>query len=275
MKNAFLWGLGLATVVILNLSFIQDQKRHTFLDKQYYDVACNCVVSESFYDGKRIRYEQYTDSFNYIKNGPSLHFYENGDTVNALLYKDGLEEGDYRAKYANGKLYISGYYRGGRPVGVWKTYSEQGALTEETVYETDALRHKRVRYYDQTGDTLLYTETYQDDALMQKTVNNQGAYDRMIWAKENRTGVQIFQANCASCHHPYNDATGPKLKGVMQRHSEAWIRSWIANPSRMIANGDKAAIALYHKWNKTSMTAFPYFSKKEMNSLIGYLKSLK
>ena len=27
-------------------------------------------------------------------------------------------------------------------------------------------------------------------------------------------GKALFQANCASCHNPYKDATGPKLNGV-------------------------------------------------------------
>jgi cytochrome c551/c552 len=33
-------------------------------------------------------------------------------------------------------------------------------------------------------------------------------------------GKALFQANCASCHNPYKDATGPALKGVDRSSSQ-------------------------------------------------------
>ncbi|MCY1544996.1 Cytochrome c [compost metagenome] len=96
----------------------------------------------------------------------------------------------------------------------------------------------------------------------------------MQWRAANMTGEQIFIVNCASCHHPFKDATGPAMKGVLTRYSEAWVRKWIKNPAAMIASGDPDAIATYNKWNKTAMTSFPNIPPKEMDKLIAYLNSL-
>src|SRR5690606_11891829 len=40
-------------------------------------------------------------------------------------------------------------------------------------------------------------------------------------------GKAIFQSNCASCHHPLKDATGPALKGADKKApSKEWLVKW-------------------------------------------------
>jgi mono/diheme cytochrome c family protein len=79
----------------------------------------------------------------------------------------------------------------------------------------------------------------------------------------------IFQANCASCHNPLKDATGPALSGSLARvPSREWLVKWIHNPTKLIQEKDAYAIAIYEKWNKTSMTAFPNLSDEDVNLLI-------
>ncbi len=89
-------------------------------------------------------------------------------------------------------------------------------------------------------------------------------------------GKAIFQANCASCHNPLKDATGPALKGV-DAHvpSKEWLYKWIHNPSGVIASGDKYANELFIKWNKTQMTAFPQLSNEEIDAVIAYVNSVE
>lgn len=84
----------------------------------------------------------------------------------------------------------------------------------------------------------------------------------------------LFQANCASCHDPNKDKTGPALAGALQRwdNDSARIKAFIRNPSKMIADRDPYAVKLYEKWNKTSMTAFPNFTEEELNSLLSMMK---
>ncbi len=85
-------------------------------------------------------------------------------------------------------------------------------------------------------------------------------------------GKAIFQANCASCHNPLKDATGPALKGVDGRvPSREWLYEWIHNPAAKIASGDAYANKIYNEWGKTQMTAFPQLSTGEIDAVIKYV----
>lgn len=89
-------------------------------------------------------------------------------------------------------------------------------------------------------------------------------------------GKALFQSNCASCHNPLKDATGPALKGVDGRvPSKEWIYEWVHNPAAKIASGDKYANDLYNKWNKTQMTAFPNLKNEEIDAIVAYVNSVE
>jgi mono/diheme cytochrome c family protein len=89
-------------------------------------------------------------------------------------------------------------------------------------------------------------------------------------------GKAIFQANCASCHNPIKDATGPALQGVDKRvPSKEWIYNWVHNSAKVISSGDKYANDLYNKWNKTAMTAFPQLSNAEIDAVVKYVNDYK
>ena len=50
-------------------------------------------------------------------------------------------------------------------------------------------------------------------------------------------GEALFKANCANCHKPDADYTGPALKGWSKRiPSPDWVYKWVANPAQMIAS---------------------------------------
>jgi mono/diheme cytochrome c family protein len=89
-------------------------------------------------------------------------------------------------------------------------------------------------------------------------------------------GKALFQANCASCHSPLKDATGPALQGVDKRvPSKEWLYNWVHNSAKVIASGDKYANDIYAKWNKTAMTAFPNLTEQEIDAIITYVNSVK
>lgn len=54
-----------------------------------------------------------------------------------------------------------------------------------------------------------------------------------------KEGKKLFKSNCASCHNPLQNGTGPALKGVTARWEGAgdyqgktgkeWLHSWIKN----------------------------------------------
>ncbi|MNU14884.1 Cytochrome c6 [compost metagenome] len=89
-------------------------------------------------------------------------------------------------------------------------------------------------------------------------------------------GKALFQANCASCHNPIKDATGPALQGITGRApSTEWIHKWVKNSAALIASGDKYANGIYTKWNKTAMTAFPNLKEEEIDAIIKYVEEYK
>ncbi len=62
-------------------------------------------------------------------------------------------------------------------------------------------------------------------------------------------GKALFQSNCASCHNPLKDATGPALKGVDARvPNKEWLHKWVKNSAALIGSGDKYANDVYNKW---------------------------
>lgn len=71
-------------------------------------------------------------------------------------------------------------------------------------------------------------------------------------------GEALFKGNCASCHFPHKDMTGPALQGARQRwidnSSEEQFYAWIKNSGNVIASGDAYANKLFKKWNNTAMT---------------------
>ncbi len=87
-------------------------------------------------------------------------------------------------------------------------------------------------------------------------------------------GKALFQANCASCHNPYKDLTGPALNGVSARvPSKEWLYKWIHNSAALKASGDKYANEISAKWNNVAMTAFPTLSTEEIDAIISYVEA--
>ncbi len=95
-------------------------------------------------------------------------------------------------------------------------------------------------------------------------------------AQDVAAGKALFSANCASCHNPLKDATGPALQGVdKQVPSKEWLYKWVHNSAALIASGDKYANEIYNKWNKTAMTAFPNLKEEEIDNIIAYVNSVQ
>jgi cytochrome c2 len=128
-------------------------------------------------------------------------------------------------------------------------------------------------YYLRSHDTIFW-ENYIDGYRKDRIIYDRNIFDS-IMSLTQAPGAKIFFGNCTSCHSLYKEATGPSLKNVLNRHSERWVRKWIRNSPKMIADGDREAIEVYEKWNKTSMVCFPNFTEKEMGDLITYLRSIK
>ena len=89
-------------------------------------------------------------------------------------------------------------------------------------------------------------------------------------------GKALFQANCASCHNPIKDATGPALKGMTERSPGVeWLHKWIKNSQGLVQSGDKYANEVFNKWNKIPMTSFPNLTDAEIDAIIKYVEEFQ
>ncbi len=86
-------------------------------------------------------------------------------------------------------------------------------------------------------------------------------------------GKKLFQQNCASCHHPNNNMTGPSLAQSRERwiknSSEENMYAFIRNSSSIIASGDRYANELFNKWNKSIHTP-QNLTNKQIDAVIFY-----
>lgn len=85
-------------------------------------------------------------------------------------------------------------------------------------------------------------------------------------------GAAIFNNNCKACHRMHQKLVGPALAGAVERYDSLWLTNWIRNSSKMIADGDPLAVALFREYNETQMTSFTSFTDEEMKLLMEYLR---
>jgi len=86
----------------------------------------------------------------------------------------------------------------------------------------------------------------------------------------------LFQANCAQCHNPIRDVTGPALQGVTTRVPDSTLlHKWIHNNQAVLASGNKYFNALFVKYNRTSMNLFPTLSDNDIDAILKYVETYK
>jgi cytochrome c2 len=87
-------------------------------------------------------------------------------------------------------------------------------------------------------------------------------------------GKTLFQANCATCHNPIKQVTGPALKGVTERvPDKKLLYSWIKNNASVLASGNKYFNDLFNQFSKTPMNLFPGLSDPEINAILKYVET--
>ena len=82
-------------------------------------------------------------------------------------------------------------------------------------------------------------------------------------------GQALFKANCASCHKPDKDFTGPALKGARDREPDKeWAYKWVNNTTTMVET-DPYAKALKAKFNGQIMQKFD-LKKEEIKAILDW-----
>lgn len=73
-------------------------------------------------------------------------------------------------------------------------------------------------------------------------------------AQDPVAGQQTFQSVCVSCHTVGGgNLVGPDLAGVTERRDAAWLRRFIMEPDKVLAEGDPIATQLLAEFNNVPM----------------------
>jgi cytochrome c2 len=86
-------------------------------------------------------------------------------------------------------------------------------------------------------------------------------------------GKELFENNCATCHHVWKDMTGPALGGIEDRvRDKKRLYAWIRNSPAVLKSGDTYFTGLYSKWNQTPMNVFPNLRDEEIDNILSYIR---
>ena len=91
-----------------------------------------------------------------------------------------------------------------------------------------------------------------------------------------KNGKKLFKADCSACHALDKQLVGPALGGIVDRLKTEqnldtdWLHKWIKDNKSLIASGDKYAVEVFEKFNKTEMTAFPNLTDQDINDILEY-----
>ena len=86
-------------------------------------------------------------------------------------------------------------------------------------------------------------------------------------------GKKLFTGNCASCHKPDKDFTGPALKGAQARwEGKGDIHAWVRNSTAVIKSGNPYANELFAKWKNVLMTP-QALTDEEIDAVFAYVEA--
>ena len=93
-------------------------------------------------------------------------------------------------------------------------------------------------------------------------------------AQDPSPGESLFAAKCVSCHTVGGGKlVGPDLLGVTARRDIAWLRRWMKEPDRMLAEGDATAAQMLAEYNNVPMPNLA-LTDAEVAALLAYFESV-
>ena len=88
-----------------------------------------------------------------------------------------------------------------------------------------------------------------------------------------QTGSDLFTQNCGACHSVgKGKLVGPDLKGVQDRHTDAWLVKWITSSQSLVNAKDKDAMKLFQENNQIVMPD-QALNSSQIQSILGYIKT--
>ena len=87
-------------------------------------------------------------------------------------------------------------------------------------------------------------------------------------------GEALFKSQCATCHQPHKDGTGPKLYEVREKWEEGgaqdgsiyqWVRNW------QVAAANDPFASEVADWSPTAMSLFPELKDDQIDAIFDYV----
>ncbi len=102
--------------------------------------------------------------------------------------------------------------------------------------------------------------------------------DKAKWTE----GKSLFKSNCAACHNPKADGTGPALQGVTARWEGAgdfkgktgkqWLYTWIHNWNDAVGGGYKYAVEMANS-RPAAMNVFATLKDQDIDNILLYVEN--
>lgn len=85
-------------------------------------------------------------------------------------------------------------------------------------------------------------------------------------------GEKLFATRCAACHTlGGGDRIGPDLAGVTRKRDPRWLARWVAEPDKMLAEGDPLALELFARYREIRMPNLG-LSGADVAAVVDYMK---
>lgn len=95
-----------------------------------------------------------------------------------------------------------------------------------------------------------------------------------VFTAHGQDGEALFKSQCATCHQPHKDGTGPKLYEVRQKWEDGganegsiyqWVKNW------QVAAAEDPYAQEVSQWAPTAMSLFPSLEDEQIDAIFDYV----
>ncbi len=88
-----------------------------------------------------------------------------------------------------------------------------------------------------------------------------------------KTGGNLFEKNCKTCHSINQERQAPPLKNIVTQYREReWVNRMVKDPQSLINSGDSLANALLNQYNGEIMPSFAHLNNTDINAIVYYVE---